>query len=88
MFRIFWAVFLIFSLLLIFTCKDEKKEALRKEGETKKVETIAYPFPPDNAPTPERILLGKTLFLIRFFPVPIGLVVPLVIIRVLLGQTG
>ncbi|EMO62764.1 di-heme cytochrome C peroxidase [Leptospira borgpetersenii serovar Pomona str. 200901868] len=62
LFRILWTVFLIFSLLLICTCKDEKKEAAHKAGETKKVETIAYPFPPDNAPTPTRILLGKTLF--------------------------
>lgn len=62
LFRILWTVFLIFSLLLICTCKDEKKEAVHKAGETKKVETIAYPFPPDNAPTPARILLRKTLF--------------------------
>ncbi|WP_240009264.1 cytochrome-c peroxidase [Leptospira sanjuanensis] len=63
---------LIFSLFTFTHCTSEKEQntktetskATDKSGETtaNPVDTAAYPFPPDNQPTPDRILLGKTLF--------------------------
>lgn len=60
--RIFIASFLILNSLLTLSCKDEKKEVVRKDDQTKRLEIASYPFPPDNVPTSERILLGRTLF--------------------------
>ncbi|TGK34712.1 tryptophan tryptophylquinone biosynthesis enzyme MauG [Leptospira gomenensis] len=52
----------VLSFILFFiSCEEGKKETSLK-NQTKPVETVSYPYPPDNRPTPERILLGKTLF--------------------------
>ncbi|MDV6235957.1 cytochrome c peroxidase [Leptospira ellisii] len=57
----FTLITILYSSFFFFSCEEGKKETALK-NQTKPVETVSYPYPPDNRPTPERILLGKTLF--------------------------
>ncbi|PJZ30944.1 cytochrome-c peroxidase [Leptospira kmetyi] len=61
MFRVLYILWFVSILFFFNLCKEETKEIAPKTP-VKPVETVSYPYPEDNRPTPERILLGKTLF--------------------------